>query len=226
WHARARTWAGDQRKPDRHDGIQRGGAPIQNRRAPPSGMRVQGPFRRGARTRRARTRLHNAAPHRGQVTDTGHTMKTLQHLCALVALVLAGCSTTSPDVIKRDDAQRMSNVLDGVVISTRPVTVEGSQSGVGAAAGGVVGGVAGSTVGSGKGRVVGGTIGAVAGGVAGNAIERQVTREDAVEIIVQLKSGERRAIVQARGSDVIKPGDAVIIITENGHARVIKAPHS
>jgi len=117
-------------------------------------------------------------------------------------------------------------VLDGVVISTRPVTVEGSQSGVGAAAGGVVGGVAGSTVGSGKGSVVGGTIGAVAGGVAGNAIERQVTREDAVEIIVQLKSGERRAIVQARGSDVIKPGDAVIIITENGHARVIKAPHS
>jgi outer membrane lipoprotein SlyB len=153
-------------------------------------------------------------------------MKTLQHLCALAALVLAGCSTTSPDVIKRDDAQRMSNVLDGVVISTRPVTVEGSQSGVGAAAGGVVGGVAGSTVGSGKGSVVGGTIGAVAGGVAGNAIERQVTREDAVEIIVQLKSGERRAIVQARGSDVIKPGDAVIIITENGHARVIKAPHS
>ena len=70
-------------------------------------------------------------------------MKTLQHLCALAALVLAGCSTTSPDVIKRDDAQRMSNVLDGVVISTRPVTVEGSQSGVGAAAGGVVGGVAG-----------------------------------------------------------------------------------
>jgi len=146
-------------------------------------------------------------------------------LCALAVLVLAGCSTTSPDVIKRDDAQRMSNVLDGVVISTRPVTVEGSQSGVGAAAGGVVGGVAGSNVGSGKGAVVGGTVGAVAGGVAGNAIERQVTREDAVEIIVQLKSGERRAIVQARGSDVIKPGDSVIIITENGRARVIKAPH-
>jgi outer membrane lipoprotein SlyB len=153
-------------------------------------------------------------------------MKFVTTLCATLALVLAGCSTTSPDVIKRQDAQRMSNVLDGVVLSTRSVTVEGSQSGVGAAAGGVVGGVAGSTVGGGKGSVVAGVLGAVAGGVAGNAIERQGTREDAVEILVQLKSGERRAIVQAKGAEVLNPGDAVIIITDGGKARVIKAPRS
>ena len=151
-------------------------------------------------------------------------MKFVTTLCATLALVLAGCSTTSPDVIKRQDAQRMSNVLDGVVLSTRSVTVEGSQSGVGAAAGGVVGGVAGSTVGGGKGSVVAGVLGAVAGGVAGNAIERQTTREDAVEILVQLKSGERRAIVQAKGAEMFNPGDAVIIITDGGKARVIKAP--
>jgi outer membrane lipoprotein SlyB len=151
-------------------------------------------------------------------------MKLVNTLCATLALVLAGCSTTSPDVIKRQDAQRMSNVLDGVVLSTRAVTVEGSQSGVGAAAGGVVGGVAGSTVGGGKGSVVAGVLGAVAGGVAGNAIERQTTREDAVEILVQLKSGERRAIVQAKGAEMFNPGDAVIIITDGGKARVIKAP--
>ena len=71
---------------------------------------------------------------------------------------------------------------------------------------------------------MGGTVGAVAGGVAGNEVERQATRESALEIIVQLKGGERRAIVQAPGSDPPKPGDAVIIITEGGRARVIKAP--
>jgi len=143
---------------------------------------------------------------------------------AALALLLAACQTTSPDVIQREDAQRMSDVLDGVVLSTRAVTVEGSQSGLGAAAGGVVGGVAGSHVGGGTGAIVGGTIGAVVGGVAGNAVERQATREDALEIVVQLKGGERRAIVQARGSDPPRPGDAVIIITEGGRARVIKAP--
>lgn len=143
---------------------------------------------------------------------------------AALALLLAACQTTSPDVIQRGDAQRMSDVLDGVVLSTRAVTVEGSQSGLGAAAGGVVGGVAGSHVGGGTGAIVGGTIGAVVGGVTGNAVERQATREDALEIVVQLKGGERRAIVQARGSDPPMPGDAVIIITDGGRARVIKAP--
>lgn len=151
-------------------------------------------------------------------------MKVVSSLVATCLLVLAGCSTTSPDVIKREDAQRLSNVLDGVVLSTRAVTVDGAQSGVGAAAGGVVGGVAGSTVGGGKGSIVAGVLGAVAGGVAGNAIERGATREDAVEILVQLNNGERRAIVQAKGTEVLSAGDKVIIVTDGGKARVVKAP--
>ena len=153
-------------------------------------------------------------------------MKSISILIAAIGLVIAACSTTSPDVIKREDAQRMSNVIDGVVLSTRDVTVEGSQSGLGAAAGGVVGGVAGSHVGKGSGAIVGGVLGAVAGGVAGNAVERGATREGAIEILVQLKSGERRAIVQAKGSETLNPGDAVIIVTNNGTARVVKAPRS
>jgi outer membrane lipoprotein SlyB len=152
-------------------------------------------------------------------------MKSIATIGLTLALALAaGCSTTSPDVIKRDDAQRMSNVLDGVVLSTRPVTVEGSQSGVGAVAGGVAGGVAGSSVGGRREGVVGGVLGAVAGGVVGNVIERQATREEAIEILVQLKSGERRAIVQAKGTELLNPGDQVIIVTTGGKARVVKAP--
>ncbi len=61
-----------------------------------------------------------------------------------MATLLAACSTSSPDVISRSDAQRLSSVQDAVVLSTRPVTVDGSQSGIGAATGAVVGGVAGS----------------------------------------------------------------------------------
>ena len=153
-------------------------------------------------------------------------MKLISTFVAATALVLCGCSTTSPDVIKREDAQRMSNVLDGVVLSTRDVTVDGSQSGIGTAAGGVVGGVAGSTVGKGKGAIVGTVIGAVAGGVAGNVIERGATREEAIEILVQLKNGERRAIVQAKGAETLTAGDAVIVITTGGKARVERAPRS
>jgi outer membrane lipoprotein SlyB len=151
--------------------------------------------------------------------------RTLAGLAFSVALaVLAGCTTTSPDVIGRQDANRMSTVLDGTVLSVRDVTVEGSQSGVGASAGGVVGAIAGSSVGGRRDSAVGAVLGAVAGAVAGNAVERMTTREEAVEIMVQLSNGERRAIVQAKGSEALKAGDRVVIVTTGGKARVSRAP--
>lgn len=142
-----------------------------------------------------------------------------------LALLLAGCATSSPDVIQRGDAQRLSTVVDAVVLSVRAVTVEGSQSGVGAAAGGAVGGIAGYGAGSGQREAqVIGIVGAVAGAVAGNVIERAGTREEAYEILVQLKNGERRAIVQGKGAEVFEPGEPVILITTSGKVRVAKAP--
>lgn len=150
-------------------------------------------------------------------------MKRLTIAAASLA-VLAGCSTTNPDVVQRGDAQRMSTVQDAVVLSTRPVVVDGTQSGIGGAAGGIAGGVAGSSVGGRREGIVVGVIGAVVGGVVGNAVERGATREDAVELLVQLKNGERRAIVQAKGSETLNPGDSVIIVTTGGKVRVTKAP--
>ena len=145
-------------------------------------------------------------------------------LALALAATLAACSTTSPDVISRNDAQRMSNVLDGVVLSVRPVTVEGNQSGAGAVAGGVVGGIAGSSVGGRRESGVVGILAAVAGSVVGNAIERNATREEALEIMVQLKSGERRSVVQAKGSESLNAGDRVILVTTGGKVRVTRAP--
>jgi outer membrane lipoprotein SlyB len=139
-------------------------------------------------------------------------------------LALAACTTTSPDVVSRNDAQRLSTVVDAVVLSSRPVVVEGQQSGIGAAAGGVAGGVAGSSVGGHREGVVVGIIGAVVGGVIGNAVERSTTREDAVEILVQLKNGDRRSVVQAKAAETFNPGDAVILVTTGVRVRVTKAP--
>lgn len=154
-------------------------------------------------------------------------MKTFMKmgLSAALVMALAACSTSSPDVIQRGDAQRMSQVQDGVLLSIRSVTVDGSQSGVGAAVGGVTGAVAGASRGAGgaESQVIGLLVG-VAGAVAGNTIERMSTRENANELLIQLKGGERRAIVQAKGSETLVPGDAVIIVTTGGKVRVVKAP--
>lgn len=149
-------------------------------------------------------------------------MKKFLILCLLAAL--SACSTSSPDVVQRGDAQRLFDVQDATVLTIRPVTVDGSQTGMGAATGGVVGGIAGASVGGQREGAIVGVLAAVAGAVAGNAIERMGTREQAVEILLQLPNGARRSVVQAKGSETLVPGDAVILVTTGGKVRVSKAP--
>ena len=151
-------------------------------------------------------------------------IRTTASLGLMAALLLAGCASSNPDVISRHDAQRLSTVVDATVLTVRPVTVDGSQSGAGAVAGGAVGAIAGSSVGGRRESAAIGLLGAVAGAVVGNVIERSSTREESLEILVQLRSGERRAIVQAKGSESFNPGDAVIIVTTGSKVGVARAP--
>jgi outer membrane lipoprotein SlyB len=142
-------------------------------------------------------------------------------LAALAAsATLAGCATSkSGDVYSRDEALREQTVRLATVESVRPVTIQGTRSGIGAAAGGVVGGVAGSGVGHGRGSTIAGVLGAVGGGVAGQAIEEGTTRKPGVEITVRLQSGELRAIVQEE-TDKFVPGQRVRLLTIGGVTRV------
>ncbi|MDZ7891277.1 MAG: hypothetical protein U5L73_05905 [Rhodoferax sp.] len=139
--------------------------------------------------------------------------------------LLGACASSSPDVIQRGDSQRLAQVQGGVVLSIRNVVVDGNQSGVGAAVGGVVGAIGGFS-GSGVQREaqVLGVLAGVAGAAAGNAIERFSTKEEAVEILVQLKNGDRRAIVQAKGGEQLVAGDPVVLVTTGSKVRVTKAP--
>lgn len=147
-------------------------------------------------------------------------------LSIAAALALSACATSNPNVVPVYAAQRMSQVYDATVLSVRPVTIDGSQSGLGGGAGAIVGGIAGSNVGGGNGAVVGTVIGAVIGGVAGNAIERDATKQNGVEIIVQLRNGQRRAVIQGATADVWAPGDPVVLIVSGGRTRVARAPEA
>ena len=65
-----------------------------------------------------------------------------QLLTAVAVAALAACTTSNPDVVHSYQTQRLSHVYDATVLSVRPVTVDGSQSGIGAGAGAITGGVA------------------------------------------------------------------------------------
>jgi outer membrane lipoprotein SlyB len=148
-------------------------------------------------------------------------MKMMLLLAGLAAsAVLIGCATSkSGDVYSRDEALREQTVRLATIESVRPVTIQGTRSGIGAAAGGVTGGVAGSGVGHGKGSTIAGVLGAVGGGVAGQAIEEGATRKPGVEITVRLASGELRAIVQEE-TDKFVAGQKVRLLTVGGVTRV------
>jgi outer membrane lipoprotein SlyB len=145
-------------------------------------------------------------------------------IAVAVAATLSACATSSPDVVSRNEAQRLSQIQDATVLSVRPVVIDGSQSGAGAVTGGVVGGIAGASVGGHREAVAVGVLAAVAGAVVGNAIERAGTREEALEILVQLRNGERRSIVQAKGNETLTLGEPVILVSTNGKTRVMRAP--
>ena len=146
-------------------------------------------------------------------------------LPALAAsLLLGACATSSPDVVRRNEAQRQSVVYDAVLLSIREVRIDGSQSGAGAVTGAVVGGIAGSTAGKGRGSDVAAVLGAIAGAAVGNAIERGNTGEAGEELLLQFSNGERRTIVQGKGQDALRAGDAVIVIQTGSNFRVVRAP--
>ena len=141
-----------------------------------------------------------------------------------LATLLGACATSSPDVVRRGDAQRQSVVYDAVLLSIRNVRIDGSQSGAGAVTGAVVGGIAGSTVGKGRGSDVAAVLGAIAGAAVGNTVERTNTGEEGEELLLQFSNGERRTIVQGKGQDQLRAGDAVIVIQTGNTFRVVRAP--
>ena len=146
---------------------------------------------------------------------------------ALAVVTLAGCYTANPNVVQPYQAQQMSTVLDGTVLSVRPITIDGSQSGIGASAGAIAGGVAGASVGGGSGTIVGSVVGAVLGGVIGNSVERGTTQQNGVEILVQLRNGERRSVIQGAAGDTWAVGEPVVlVVSAGGHTRVTHAPHA
>jgi len=141
-------------------------------------------------------------------------------LAVALAAALAGCIThESANVYSKHEAGREQTVRMATVDSVRKVTLEGSQSGVGAAAGGAVGGISGSQVGHGAGSSVAAVLGTVAGGVAGNALESKATSHNALEITVRLDSGEMRAIVQ-EADQQFTPGQRVRLLSSGGVTRV------
>ncbi len=112
--------------------------------------------------------------------------------------------------------QQQQNAQYGVVVSVRPVVIQGSgqpQAPIGALIGAVAGGVVGNQLGKGRGHVVGAVAGAALGGLAGNAIQQNAAAnsgQNALEIVVRLRNGSNVVVTQVADQQ-FSPGDRVTV---------------
>ena len=151
-------------------------------------------------------------------------MKFLQFVSFLaITALLSGCaSSQSGEVYSRDQTRQAQTVELGTVEFIKEVEVEGSRSGLGAAAGGITGGVLGSMVGGGKGSTLAALGGAAVGVFTGSKVEEKTSQYTGLEITVKLDSG--KAVVVVQEADVpFAVGERVRVLSaRDGTTRVEK----
>ena len=141
---------------------------------------------------------------------------------SLLTLGLTGCiSGLQGSTYSRSEARQVQEVEFGTVLSTKPVVIEGKQSGAGQLPGAIIGGVVGSSVGEGKGQQIFTILGAVGGAVVGSMIEEQATRSQGLELTIKMDSGKTLSIVQEVDNvNVFREGQRVRVLTQGALARV------
>ena len=132
----------------------------------------------------------------------------------------AGCASNSGSSYTSDQARSTQNVQTGTIAHVGRATIEENSSLIGPIVGGIVGGVLGSTLGAGTGRTLAILGGAAGGAVAGSAVDKRVQTQNALELTIQLDSGQTISIVQAE-DDYYAVGDKVRILSgADGKSRV------
>jgi outer membrane lipoprotein SlyB len=145
-------------------------------------------------------------------------------LTALLSTIIgAGCaSSASSKVYPRYQAQQAWTVEYGKIAGLDSVLIEGERSYLGQAGGGYIGYEVGRAAVDGSGRGVAGAVGAVAGAVAGDAVEERVTRQQGLQITVDLDEGPTVAIVQAADQPFAVGERVKVLRGQRGAARVTK----
>lgn len=153
-------------------------------------------------------------------------MLKIKHVavCMLaLAMLSAGCTNYSGNTYSGNQVRSAQTVQYGTVVSVQPVTLEEDRPAVlGTVGGGVVGGVLGNMVGGGRGKTLATIAGAALGAAGGYAGEKALTKQNGLEITVELENGQQLSIVQAADQQ-FSPGERVRVLRgSDGSARVTR----
>ena len=133
--------------------------------------------------------------------------RSLIPVIGLVALMgVSACAPRNTNTTYTGaDIGRSAQVSYGVIVSMRPVTIQGGQTGVGTFGGAAAGATAGSFIGGDpRMRILGAIGGAIVGGLAGSAAEGSLSTGQAMEFIIREDSGQTVSVVQTNEENARK----------------------
>tara|TARA_Y100000590_G_C15560212_1_gene954443 strand:+ start:628 stop:1101 length:474 start_codon:yes stop_codon:yes gene_type:complete len=145
-------------------------------------------------------------------------MKIRFLLFICLSFILLSCNTTSPTKVKKSDAQKITSIEYGYIISSSPIKIKGEGSIIGATAGGLIGGLLGTQV-CGEEEVIGtkcqdiavvyGTIG---GAAIGYVTEAMLGNHDGFQYVIDIDNSDKDiALVQGDEESLIG-GERVVIL--------------
>jgi outer membrane lipoprotein SlyB len=145
----------------------------------------------------------------------------------ILSLSLFSCNTTSPNIVKKSDAQKVTNIEYGTIKAALPVKIEGESDWVGPTAGAMIGGLLATQI-CGEEEVLGTkcqdialVFSTIGGAALGSVIQAKLGNHDGFQYIVNIdkcgnditncQNDQEKAFVQ--GDDIALPnGQRVVII--------------
>ncbi len=145
----------------------------------------------------------------------------------LLSVLAISCNTTSPNKVKKSDAQKVTNIEYGTIITSLPVKIEGESDWVGATAGAMIGGLLATQI-CGEEEVLGTkcqdialVFSTIGGAALGSVIQAKLGNHDGFQYIVNIdecgkeisvcESNQEKAFVQG-DKQAIQNGQRVVII--------------
>lgn len=136
----------------------------------------------------------------------------------ILSLLLVSCFSTNPTNVKTSDAQQISKVDYGKIITSLPVKIKGEGNWIGATAGAMVGGLLGTQLCGDKEIVgtkcqdIGVVFGTIGGAAAGTVTQAILGNHDGFQYIIDIENSERDSAFVQGDSEAIPDGQKVVII--------------
>ena len=139
-------------------------------------------------------------------------------ISSIVSIFLVSCFSTNPKNVKTSDAQKISKVDYGRIISSLPVKIKGEGNWLGATAGAMIGGLLGTQLCGDKEIVgtkcqdIGVVFGAIGGAAAGTVTQAMLGNHDGFQYIIDIDNSEKDSAFVQGDSEAIPNGQKVVII--------------